>query len=366
MKTSNRITKRVLVGASAMAAVALTPPAEGATYVDVSYQGLSKEISFAHIGDINNGNDTVASSAGTYHGDVGYEYYISKYEVTQGQWVDFLNAVATDRSVVDLAANAGIKNLYSSNMDASNDTYNGIKRTEVSAGTYSYSLLDPAYKEMPVVYVSLLSAKRFCNWLTNGGGSTETGVYDLGGGDNSERGGVWGQAGAVALPTENEWYKAAYYDPNKAGGAGYYTYSTTGANPSAGDTMDGTRANYEYSYQNNSGSPYYLNPVNFYETYASAYGAVDMTGNVSEWTDSPHETYPTNRVVRGASYDYYDSGLAAGSSRSNYTPGDENDYIGFRVASLAPIPEPSTYGVIGGALVGLLCIVRRKRRAVAP
>ncbi|MDR2430459.1 MAG: SUMF1/EgtB/PvdO family nonheme iron enzyme, partial [Puniceicoccales bacterium] len=206
MKTSNRITRSVLVGAATLAAVALVPPAEGATYVDVTYQGLSKEISFAHIGDINNGQDTFN---GTVYGDVGYEYYISKYEVTQGQWKDFLNAVATDRSVVDLAANAGIKNLYSSYMAHPNDAWNGIKRTE-TADTYSYSLLDEdVYAKRPVVYVSLLSAKRFCNWLTNGGGSTETGVYDLGGGANSERGGVWGtDLGAVALPTENEWYKA--------------------------------------------------------------------------------------------------------------------------------------------------------------
>ncbi|MDR2429369.1 MAG: formylglycine-generating enzyme family protein, partial [Puniceicoccales bacterium] len=162
-------------------------------------------------------------------------------------------------------------------------------------------------------------------------------------------------------------YKAAYYDPNKngAGVGGYHTYSTTGSvltNGGRSDTMDGTRANYSNSYLNNGGSPYYLNPVNFYETYASAYGAVDMTGNVWEWTDSPYTT--THRVVRGASGN---SGavLATGSSRTFVAPGIEGGYIGFRVASLAPIPEPSTYGVIGGALVGLLCLVRRKRRSVA-
>ncbi|MDR2430102.1 MAG: formylglycine-generating enzyme family protein [Puniceicoccales bacterium] len=364
MKTSNRITKRVLVGASAMAAVALTPPAEGATYVDVTYQGLSKEISFAHIGDINNGQDTFN---GTVYGDVGYEYYISKYAVTQGQWVDFLNAVATDRSVVDLPANQGIKNLYSPNMAGSNDAYNGIKRTE-TAGTYSYSLLDEdVYAKRPVVYVTLLSAKRFCNWLTNGGGSTEDGIYNMSAGDNAERTALWGQAGAVALPTENEWYKAAYYDPNKSGGAGYYTYAFGGRN---GDTISHDYANYYEGgnvYYNTMGDgfgnrTYYMNEVDFFEGYASAYGAVDMTGNVWEWTDSPHETYTTARVVRGASYTYSASSLAAGSSRPNRFPVAENSTLGFRVASLAPIPEPAEIGVIGGALVGLLCLVRRRRK----
>jgi formylglycine-generating enzyme required for sulfatase activity len=178
----------------------------------------------------------------------------------------------------------------------------------------------------------------------------------------------------VALPDENEWYKAAYYDPNKGGSGvgGYHTYSTTGSvltNGGRSDTMDGTRANHLSLYYNdvNGGNgTYRLNPVNFYETYASAYGAVDMTGNVWEWADSPHETYTTNRVVRGASYGNYDTNLAAGLSRTDYTPGRWDDNFGIRVASLAPIPEPSTYGMIGGALVGLLCLLRRKRRAVAP
>ena len=26
------------------------------------------------------------------------------------------------------------------------------------------------------------------------------------------------------IPTENEWYKAAYYDPNKPAGLGYWDY----------------------------------------------------------------------------------------------------------------------------------------------
>jgi hypothetical protein len=29
----------------------------------------------------------------------------------------------------------------------------------------------------------------------------------------------------VFLPTENEWYKAAYYDPTKGGTGGYWLYA---------------------------------------------------------------------------------------------------------------------------------------------
>jgi hypothetical protein len=89
-----------------------------------------------------------------------------------------------------------------------------------------------------------------------------------------------------------------------------------------------------------------------------------MTGNVYEWTDSQDNA--DHRVIRGASFNNNAAKLAAGSSRSREWPSIETDFFGFRVASLAPIPEPAEIGVIGGALVGLLCIVRRKRRAVAP
>ncbi|MDR2430286.1 MAG: PEP-CTERM sorting domain-containing protein [Puniceicoccales bacterium] len=93
---------------------------------------------------------------------------------------------------------------------------------------------------------------------------------------------------------------------------------------------------------------------------------MDMTGNVREWTDSPNQTYPIYRFVRGASHMGIAPQLAAGASRDDEDLYSAQCDSGFRVASLAPIPEPSTYGVIGGALVGLLCLVRRKRRAVAP
>jgi formylglycine-generating enzyme required for sulfatase activity len=354
MKTSNRITRSVLIGAATLAAVALPPPAEGATYVDVSYQGLSEAMSFAHIGDAGNANDTILSG-GAYRGSVNDAYYISKYEVTQEQWKDFLNEVAKTDS----------HGLYNTNMTKTN--YSWITRTG-SSGSYSYDV-DSNYAKRPVVFVGLLDAKRFCNWLTTG--DTESGLYDVvNGGTNDVRDNTtWLSNGGVVLPDENEWYKAAYYDPNKGGSGvgGYHTYSATGSvltNGGRSDTMDGTRANYDYSYRDNGGSPYILNPVDFYETYASAYGAVDMTGNVWEWTDSQYNA--SNRVVRGASCIYSDSYLAAGSSRTILSPGHEDYGIGIRVASLAPIPEPAEIGVIGGALVGLLCLVRRKRRAVAP
>jgi formylglycine-generating enzyme required for sulfatase activity len=341
MKTTS-ITLKTLTLATA--AVALTPPAEGASPMNIE----TVLISGASVDDT------------TGYGGVTYNYHISKYEVTQGQWVEFLNAVATD-----MGANSNIQNLWTTSMDNTAGGYSGISR-DGSGSNYVYSVADE-YKNRPVVYVSLFDAKRFCNWLTSGGLTTETGIYDMSlGNENGTRDVDAWTVGGFALPTENEWYKAAYYDPNKDGGAGYYIHSTTGsANTGGIDSMMPEYANCARSYLNGDGGNLYrLNEVTFYKDYASAYGVVDMTGNVWEWTDSYDVI--DYRVVRGPSfYDDYDAFLGSALSRTGFALGVEYGHIGFRVASLAPIPEPSTYGVIGGALVGLLCLVRRKRRAVA-
>ena len=81
----------------------------------------------------------------------------------------------------------------------------------------------------PVNYETWYSAIRFANWLDNGqvAGSTETGAYTLLGGTPTPSNGnsITRNAGAtVFLPSENEWYKAAYYNPATSS---YYQYPTS-------------------------------------------------------------------------------------------------------------------------------------------
>ena len=138
-------------------------------------------------------------------GKVYNPYQIGRYEITNNQYIAFLNAVAkTD-----------IYTLYNSNM--SSNIVGGITRSGAN-GSYEYSA-KAFMGDKPVVYVDYLSAIRFINWLHNGApdhtevssSTTESGAYTI------------NIAGATTiiknndqkywLPSVNEWHKAAYFLP---------------------------------------------------------------------------------------------------------------------------------------------------------
>ncbi len=283
------------------------------------------------VGNAGNANDS------TGYGGVGYNYHIGTYEVTNGQYTAFLNAkAATDPH-----------SLYNSSMEFGPS--GGITRGG-SEGSYTYSVMS-GFANKPVNNVSFWDAARFTNWMTNGqgSGSTETGVYLLtadgitnntitrdltyGSGSLTE---VW------AITSENEWYKAAYYDGN----GGYNLY------PTQSDTISTDDANY-----NNSLAT--VTDVGTYAADPSHYGTFDQGGNVWELNDTIVNT--TNRGMRGGSLTTPDSTLQS-SFGGNTNPTDEIFFIGFRVSSLAPIPEPAAYAAILGCLGLTLAMVRRKGR----
>ena len=141
-------------------------------------------------------------------GAVSYVYQIAKNETTISQYAEFLNAVAKTDSYA----------LYSSSMTTS--FINGISQSG-SSGSFTYSVAAGSGNK-PIAYVSWFDAARFCNWMQNGQQTgtgaaltAETGAYTLDGTTSGVS--VSKNAGAtVWIPSESEWYKAAYYDPNKA------------------------------------------------------------------------------------------------------------------------------------------------------
>lgn len=300
----------------------------------------------------------------TGYGAVGYEYRMGATEVTNAQYVEFLNAVAASDPYELFHDRPTLSNIY------------GIVRTG-SPGGYSYSVkptvagagfagTDYAYDDKPVNYVSFYSALRFANWIHNGqgNGDTETGAYTLLGGTPTPTNVVTRNPGARwFVPSEDEWYKAAYFDPASGQYADYATGADTvpdnnppmgnaGGRPPTGDT--GNSANYDFATSNPT---YPFTNVGAYALSASPYGTFDQNGNVAEFVDSPLTSGGSPRVVRGGSA--FDSGMSLPATvRAAALPDLGLAGLGFR---LAAIPEPS-----GGALAGVIAVVAwlaRRRRS---
>jgi len=258
---------------------------------------------YVTVGDPGNPNDS------TGYGGVATTYAIGTYEVTLNQYATFLNAVAATDTF----------NLYNTNM-ASDLNSAGISRTG-SSGSYVYGVIGDGQR--PVTYVSFYDAMRYANWL--GTGSTETGAYTLLGGTATPSNGltVTRNVGAtVWIPSENEWYKAAYYDPSVSGPVDDYwlypmrsdttpTSNTPGGGTNRGNFYDGDYATTQSgSY---SGTQNYLTAVGAYTDSASYYGTYDQGGNVWEWNDT---IIGSSRVLRGGSWNSLENDLRASTGTS--------------------------------------------------
>jgi formylglycine-generating enzyme required for sulfatase activity len=191
-----------------------------------------------------------------------------------------------------------------------------IDRTEVTNGDYHrYTVATgapapvhwqgpqppPALKDHPVTYVSWYDARDYCAWR------------------------------GKRLPTEFEWEKAAR--------------GTDGQKYPWGDIFDPSVANTPQSHIGHT------TPVGSFPAGRSPYGAMDMAGNVWEWTDSWYQPYPGNtrsnpnygelyRIVRGGSWfdcEFYRCGISAPTfNRGFFIANTKNDTFGFRCALSAP------------------------------
>jgi len=305
-------------------------------------------IDYVSIGNAGNTND--AATGGVY-GAVSYAYNISKNETTISQYAEFLNAVAKTDSY----------GLYSASM--AGDTYVSRIIQSGLSGSFTYSVTSGS-ENKPITYVSWFDAARFCNWLQNGQQTgagadltAETGAYTLNG---ATSGIITKNGGAtVWIPTESEWYKAAYYDPNKGGAGGYWVHATQ-SDTLAGNTIGVTgSANYndgDYVGSGTSEQPTgnALTDVGAYgENSNSAYGTNDQAGNVWEWNDAVSDS---KRGLRGGSWGNFGDIHLASSNPNVLDPSHEDHGLGFRVAS---IPEPSA--IILTILFSASLVTRRRR-----
>jgi formylglycine-generating enzyme required for sulfatase activity len=312
------------------------------------------------VGDAGNPNDS------TGYGGVSYGYAIGKYEVTLQQYTGFLNAVGAYDT----------RSLYHPNMALS--TKGAIIRSGAE-GSYSYAVIGDG--NLPVTYVSWWDAARFTNWLQNGQptglqtiGITETGAYYLASGSSGTDFVAKDPAAQFWIPSENEWYKAAYYQPAAGGGDadGYWLYPTqsnTKPNSRNGSTLDPNSANMISNDGLDNGfnggfavtnspipddSQDYRTPVGAFTQADSYYGTFDQGGNVWEWNDAYMGLWGRGR--RGGTWGSWEGDGLMATDRPYAFYSSEFDGLGFRVAT---VPEP-TAGA--SAMVGAAWMLSRRRR----
>ncbi|MFM7520808.1 MAG: SUMF1/EgtB/PvdO family nonheme iron enzyme, partial [Planctomycetota bacterium] len=179
----------------------------------------------------NPGNTADTSPSG--YGSVAESFQIMKFEFTNSQYTQFLNSIDP--------SGTNPNTVYNNNM--SSNARGGISFTIGNADGAKYAVRSNM-GDKPVNYVSWFDAARVANWLMNGAtssSSTETGAYTL---NNATSGNaVAVNSGATFfIPTEDQWYKAAYYKGGSTN-AGYWDYATQSDSGPASVTADSTTGN---------------------------------------------------------------------------------------------------------------------------
>ena len=300
--------------------------AEAITITTDSFTGF--DMDFAEVGDTTNVDDTGPDSI--VHGAVSYTYRMGVNEVSEQMIEDY--------------------NTYSGGPTITKDTRGADK---------------------PATSVSWNEAARFVNWLNTSQGHVAAYNFTTGGANDNIS--LWSSADAwqlggenlyrhkdayYFLPSEDEWYKAAFYDGNSMVYYDYATGSDTVPTAVAGGTAAGTAV---------YGQSFATGPADIDDAGGlSYYGTMAQSGNVYEWGESAldggNDTNSESRVLRGGVW-VFNSGSLQSSSRTGSGPGDEGIGDGFRVASVsaavAAVPEPSSVGLLVIGAMG--CMLRRKR-----
>jgi formylglycine-generating enzyme required for sulfatase activity len=320
-------------------------------------------ISTVPIGNPGNPADTRYDPNGV--GSVPYAFRMGVTEVTIAQYTEFLNSVAaSDPHFL-------YPELYF--------PLQGIDRSG-TPGSYTYSIrpnwvgtgpggTDYTYANKPIVGISWYKAARFVNWLHNGqpngpqaANTTEDGAYTLVGKTSTELEALTRNPGARWwLPNENEWYKAAYYDPD----AGIYYDYPTGTNSEPNNNLPsldkGNSENFNKNGYTTGRSDFPLTDAGAYTHSGSPYGTFDQGGSADEWNEDIVTTGDggithKQAVVRGGLWFWNVARLSAANRGLDFRFRDIPP-IGFRVATL--VPEPSS--LLLGSLCSVPYLLRRRR-----
>jgi formylglycine-generating enzyme required for sulfatase activity len=308
----------------------------------------------------------------TGFGSVAYTYRIARTELTNAQYAEFLNAVASLADPHELF-NTRIREIVRGG----------------SAGSFAYEV-ETGVEDRPARFIDFFDALRYANWLQNGQPTglqdettTEDGAYTLLGTNPLDV--VRNEGATFFVPSEDEWYKAAFWDPFEQD---YWDFAT-GFNPQCADTggdcppvpepppggADRVSANYCPDLPQtiscppgwpDTAGPGDTSDAGAYVFSPSPFGTFDQSGNLAELTegvnvdDDPNDgTFGIEtRVMRGGTWN---RGVNDISSHSRVPFDPNNQLLGNVTLRVATVPEP------GAGRVGILCVVvglaRWRRRA---
>ncbi|MCE2812114.1 MAG: SUMF1/EgtB/PvdO family nonheme iron enzyme [Planctomycetaceae bacterium] len=294
---------------------------------------------FVKIGNPGNAADT--TGAPNPAGAVGYEYGIGKFEASR----DMINK------------------------------FNASQSLQISLWNMTGAGGNGANK--PATGVSWNEAARFVNWLNTSTGGFAAYKFTTGGVNDNIA--VWtasdtldydasnpyrSKRATYVLPSYNEWYKAAYYNPSNST---YYDFPN-GSNTRPTGVASGTATNTAVY-----GQSFAQGPADVTQAGGlSPYGVMGLGGNVIEWEESSVDLANSSgtsfRGYRGGFWltSAFNPGPAflSSSNRSFGIPSGEFESIGFRVASVTPssppaVPEPSM--MVIGTLFGLGGLLAKRR-----
>jgi hypothetical protein len=280
------------------------------------------DIEFVTIGDPDNSADT--SGVPNPAGAVGYVYNIGRHEVS--------------RDMIEKANAEG----------------------ELGITLFEMTNFGGNAPDQPATGVSQFEAATFINWLNTSSGHSA--AYKLDGNNfqpwQPEEAGydpanpVRNSLAAYFLPSVDEWYKAAYYDP----GEGVYFDFPTGSDFAPSPVMSGTTASTAVYARELVAGPAAITQAGG----LSPYGTMGQGGNVWEW-EEPKLEFVGDRAayVRGGNWRLESSALAS-SDRLFVLPTVQAFNIGLRVAS---IPEPAS--LLLGVLAALGWLIGAGRNRVA-
>ena len=304
----------------------------------------------------------------TGYGNVAYTYDIMKYEFTNTRYAEFLNAIDPQ----------GINPQSVWNAEMSSSNQGGISRVLGNALGSRY-VVKTNFADKPVNFMSAFSVARVANWLHNGSpvsgtttnssatASQNTGAYAIGTGTSGTLPAK--SAGAVYwIPLENEWYKAAYYNPTLNSGTGGYTtygngFSTTPGSVTASVTGSGSAGGTGNSANYLGTGTWNGNPTGAPTSVgtngaASYYGAFDMSGNIIE-VNTLTGVASSDVGYRDGSFAQTTAAAISSSNRAEVlTTSTDNEY-GFR---LVTVPEPQSLALLATGGVAFAAGLLRSRR----